>query len=398
MSHHQPHHNPIPKRPLVKTMRPRSPHEVHRASTPLELLFDLVFVVAVALAAARLHHGIVENHTGHALQAYSMVFFAIWWAWLNFSWFASAYDVDDVPYRLLVLLQLTGALVLAAGVPLAFEEGNFMITVAGYVVMRIALTLQWLRAWRADVARRPIIVRYIVGLIVMQMAWVAYLFFPPSLKVAFFIVFAIGEMLVPVIAESKGFTPFHPEHIAERYGLFTIIVLGESILAASTAVQSALIDGHLDAQVLKIALGGILIVFSMWWSYFQQTEYNLTSSLRSTVLWGYGHYFIFASAAAVGAGLGVAVDYATGVTHISSVTAGLAVAVPAAIFCLSLGVVHGRLSAGGLMLTLFLTAIIATLVTPWLPDTTLWVGVILSVFLGINLWLNRGEAEEVTHH
>ena len=80
----------------------RSPHETHRAATPLELFFDLVFVVAIAQAAGALHHAVAELHAVDGLIGYLMVFFAIWWAWMAFTWFASAYDCDDVPYRLLV--------------------------------------------------------------------------------------------------------------------------------------------------------------------------------------------------------------------------------------------------------------------------------------------------------
>ena len=102
-------------------MTARSPHEPHRASTPLELFFDLVFVVAIAQAASGLHHAIAEAHALAGLVGYLMVFFAIWWAWMNFTWFASAYDCDDVPYRLAVFVQIAGALILAAGVPAMFE-------------------------------------------------------------------------------------------------------------------------------------------------------------------------------------------------------------------------------------------------------------------------------------
>jgi low temperature requirement protein LtrA len=98
-------------------MKARSPHEHHRAATPLELFFDLVFVVAIAQAASGLHHAIGEAHALQGLVGYLMVFFAIWWAWMNFTWFASAYDCDDVPYRLAVFVQISGALILAAGVP-----------------------------------------------------------------------------------------------------------------------------------------------------------------------------------------------------------------------------------------------------------------------------------------
>ena len=117
----------------------RDPDEAHRTSTSLELLFDLTFVVAVARAASELHHALGQGHAGHALAGYAVVFFGLWWAWVNFTWFASAYDTDDVAYRLLTLLQMTGVLVYTAGIPAAFEHFNFTTVVAGYVIMRLAL-------------------------------------------------------------------------------------------------------------------------------------------------------------------------------------------------------------------------------------------------------------------
>ena len=71
----------------LKPLAPRNPHEPHRAATSLELLFDLIFVVAIATAGQQLHHSIIENHLSHGLTLYFMVFFALWWAWMNFSWF-----------------------------------------------------------------------------------------------------------------------------------------------------------------------------------------------------------------------------------------------------------------------------------------------------------------------
>src|SRR3954471_8489647 len=129
-----------------RRMTARHPGEAHRPSTPLELFFDLCFVVAVAQNSEHLHHDLAEGHVGHGVYAYLTVFFAIWWAWMNFTWFASAYDTDDVVYRVTTLVQITGVLVLAAGVPRAFEDGNFKVVTAGYVVMRLAMVSQWPRA------------------------------------------------------------------------------------------------------------------------------------------------------------------------------------------------------------------------------------------------------------
>src|SRR3954447_10531253 len=152
-----------PTRGFLVPMRARAADEPHRVSTPLELFFDLCFVVAVAQAAAPLHHSIAEHHVPSGLRGYLMVFFAIWWAWMNFPWFASAYDTDDDVYRLTTFVQIAGCLVLAAGVGPAFEDADFRIITIGYVIMRLALVAQWLRASRSDPERRNVALRYAIG-------------------------------------------------------------------------------------------------------------------------------------------------------------------------------------------------------------------------------------------
>ena len=117
--------------PWLRRMSGRDPGETHRASTPLELLFDLTFVVAVAEAATQLEHALAAGHAVHALAGYAVVFFGLWWAWVNFTWFASAYDTDDVAYRLLTLVQMAGVLVFAAGIPAAFQHFDYATVVAG---------------------------------------------------------------------------------------------------------------------------------------------------------------------------------------------------------------------------------------------------------------------------
>src|SRR6202020_1451584 len=104
------------------------------------------FVFAIGQIAAQLAHSINNGEPLQGVGPFAMVFFAIWWAWMNFSWFASAYDTDDVPYRLLTLLQMAGVLVLAAGVPASFEHQNFFGITLGYFIMRVGLVAQWSRA------------------------------------------------------------------------------------------------------------------------------------------------------------------------------------------------------------------------------------------------------------
>ncbi len=303
-------------------------------STPLELLFDLCFVVAVAQAAAGLDHGFVENHVGPAIGAYLMSFFAIWWAWMNFTWFASAYDTDDVPYRLLVLVQVAGALVIAAGIPRVFEHQDLTVVVIGYVIMRLAGVTQWLRAAAADPPRRRTDTRYAVGVAVVQVYWVLLLFLPHGgWLVAGFLGGVVLELAVPVFAERPNPTTYHPHHIAERYGLFTVIVLGESVTAATLAFEDALDTSGDSRTIIGMAVAGIVTLFCLWWIYFDHESVPVMNAGRAAFLWGYGHYLVFAAAAAVGAGLVVAVDFQQDLTHgISYVLSASLTTVPVAIY------------------------------------------------------------------
>jgi low temperature requirement protein LtrA len=320
----------------------RSPHEKHRVSTPLELLFDLVFVVAIARAASGLHHSLAEMHYAAGLIGYIMSFFAIWWAWMNFTWFASAYDCDDVWYRIAVLIQITGALILAAGIPELFETRQINIaTLGGYVVMRLAMVGQWLRAARSDPDHRTAALRYAIGISVLQLVWIALLQVR-EWTLPGFVVFATAELLVPVWAERARQTTWHPHHIAERYGLFTIIVLGESILSATVAIQTVIGAGQPLSPLVPTIIGGLLIVYSMWWIYFDRPAHDLLTSFRRVLAWGYGHYAVFAAVAGVGVGLGVVVDQLTHSSEIGSSAAGLAVTIPAVVFLLCVWILHYR--------------------------------------------------------
>jgi low temperature requirement protein LtrA len=319
----------------------RNRAQAHRSATPLELFFDLCFVVAVAQAGQRLVHSVAEGHFAHGIAGYLLVFFAIWWAWMNFTWFASAYDNDDVLYRIATLIQIAGVLVLAAGVARAFE-GDYTVAVIGYVIMRAPLICQWLRAAAGETGpARSTALRFASGLFLVQVGWVLLLLLPESLWFWGFLPLAVADMAVPWIAERPHPTSWHPHHIAERYGLFTIIMLGETIAAATVAVQSALDKSSLST-LLPIAGGGLLIVFSAYWIYFAAPIHKYLTSNRQGFLWGYGHYVIFASAAAIGAGIEVAVEHAIHVAHISAFAAAAAVTVPSALFLVSVWVLHSR--------------------------------------------------------
>ncbi|MEV5320322.1 low temperature requirement protein A [Streptomyces sp. NPDC052687] len=177
----------------------------------MELFFDLCFVVAVSQASTQLAEQVVEGHLARGLGYHAAVFFAIWWAWMGFSWFASAYDTDDVPYRIATFVQIAGALTLAAGIPGAFE-GDFTVITAGYAVMRVGVVSQWLRASLEDQdpARRRVARRYAAGISLLQAGWIGRLWLPEQGQMPFFALLVIGELLVPVVSERGARAAWHP--------------------------------------------------------------------------------------------------------------------------------------------------------------------------------------------
>jgi low temperature requirement protein LtrA len=369
----------------------RPPDEEHRSATVLELFFDLCFVVAVAQAASGLHHAVVDGHISDGVIGYLLVFFAIWWAWMNFTWFASAYDTDDIAFRVTTFVQIAGALVFAAGVPRALDHRDFAVCTLGYVIMRLAMVTQWLRAARADPEHRQGCLRFALGVTLVQVGWVLRLALPDSWDMASFLALVVAELAVPIWAERVARTTWHPQHIAERYGLFTLIVLGESVLAATLAIESAMAADVALVDIVTVAVGGLLTAFSMWWLYFAKDAAAFLTSLRAGFIWGYGHYLIFGSAAAVGAGLAVNVDHTIGTGHVGTLTAAASFTVPVAIFLVAVWLLHWLPHHAGAwhnaLAPVFASAV---LLATFSPRPVLVTGVLLAVlvYAGIRLRLD----------
>jgi low temperature requirement protein LtrA len=324
---------------FVQPMLKRDSSEENRSSTSLELFFDLVFVVTVSATAQQWHQAIGEGRTGTGMLRFVQVMFAVWWAWMGFTWFANFFDVDDVPYRLLVLLQLLGSLALAAGVAPVFQDGVFRILTGAYVVIRIAMGAQWLRAAHANPGMARYCHRWALGIWTVQIAWIVLGFGrPPSdLAVPLFFVLAVAEMAVPVWASvlppDQTADP-HPEHAEERYGLFTLIILGEMVLVASDAFNNALGGRHQHlAALIAGAVVAAVLAFAAWWLYFGFLGSYDLRDIRTSFIWGYGHYFIFGALTAVGASLAALLDeIAVGERVLPQWGMALTLALPVAVF------------------------------------------------------------------
>ncbi|MDR1790302.1 MAG: low temperature requirement protein A [Propionibacteriaceae bacterium] len=302
----------IQRHPLAP-MLGRNPDQVGRAATPLELLYDLTLVVAFGVAADQLADALAKGHILSGIVGFVLAMYAVVWCWINFTWFSSAYDNDDLFMRACVTAQMVGVVILSLGLPALFTglhnhwELQEQTVVAGYVVMRVALIALWIRAWKHDKARRPTTSTYIIGITIAQLMWITLILIdvPVLIWGSLVVVIYIVEMLVPYIAENRqGRTPWHPHHIAERYGLLALIALGEGVVGTVDALNS-LIGAHgWTLEVWMLAFCGMGLTVGMWWLYFGMPSAELiAANVERVFAWAYGHIPVYAAIAATGAGL-----------------------------------------------------------------------------------------------
>jgi low temperature requirement protein LtrA len=325
-----------------RPMGGRDRHEAHRAATPLELLFDLTFVVGFGLAASQLAHALAEGHYATGLIGFGFASFGICWAWINFSWFASAYDTDDWIFRVVTMVQMIGVLVFAIGLPRMFasiEHGERLdnsVMVLGYVIMRVALVFQWLRAARQDPTRRRACLTYAMVVSLAQVGWSALIFLhlPVATTAVFIIILALVELWGPILAERKdGGTPWHVHHIVERHGLFAIIALGEGVVGTVAALSAVIEQQGWTRDAALVGIAGTGLTFGMWWVYYMLPSGPVLHAHRErSFVWGYTQMLIVTAIVATGAGLHVAANFIEHTAHISPFATVLTVAVPVSVF------------------------------------------------------------------
>lgn len=348
--------SPAPRRGWAHRLIPmtgRDPGEQGRTSSPLELLSDLTFVVAVSTAASLLAETFAEGQSGKAIIAFVLAMFAISVAWISFSWFASAFGTDDWLYRVLTMVQMIGVVVFSLGLPALFHsvrEGDHLdlrVMVLGYVAMRIAMVLQWWRAARESPAFHDTAMANIRWTVIVQVGWIAVAFVPLPLASAFIAVVVLGavELLIPVLTHGRaGETPWNPHHVAERYSLFAIIVLGEGVVG-TVASSGDLLGGpdgtHWSGNAIAVVIAGVGLTFGMWWVYFMTPFGDILVHRRSRgYLFGYGHIPLFIGVASAGAGLHVAGLQLDHHSAISDLAVVLSLAVPVGLYLLMVYLLH----------------------------------------------------------
>lgn len=246
------------ERKLVR--EPDVNQESNRSATRLELFFDLAFVLFVARCADVL----AKNETLPGGLKFAAILAVGWWAWASTTLYANRFDTDDAIFRLLTLTGMGGVIVMAASAD-KITSGAGTWFAAGYILLRVVLVLGYLRVWRQLPETRVGIRPYLVGHAAGAVCWLI------SLMVAApgrYVLWAVGvavDLLGPALAARvPDAPPLHMEHLPERFGLFVILVLGESVAAIVVGVH----DGDFTAGVVTTALFAFLAAAALWWSYF----------------------------------------------------------------------------------------------------------------------------------
>lgn len=275
--------------------------EEHRHATWLELFYDLVFVVAVSQIA----HYLNEDVSIKGFLGFVFLFIPIWWAWIGTTFYANRFDSDDIKHRLLTGLQMLAVAAVAVNIHDGLGKSSAGFAVA-YAVTRLALILEYLRVIKHIPQARGLAKYYSVGFSVGAVLWLVSAFVPIPIR---FVVWGLAL----AIDFSTGMTAKrfqvallpHPEHLPERFGLFTIIVLGEAIIAVVNGVS----EQEWDLQSAISAMFGFCIAFSLWWIYFENVSGSILRSADVSKkvgliqIWLYGHLPLVIGLATTGVGV-----------------------------------------------------------------------------------------------
>jgi len=226
--------------------------------SPLELFFDLVFVLAITQCTALM----IEHPTWGGVGQGLLVLAVLWWTWVGYSWLTSVVDPEDDSVRMTIFVAMAALLVVALCVPRAF--GNLALTFAvAYGVVRTAHIALFMLASREDPGLRHSVNGLAVGTAIGVGLLAVASLFDGLAQAAIWALALTLDVGAPYFAIDASGWRLAPRHFAERHGLILIVALGESIVAIGIAAELTLSAGIVAAAVL-----GIGLVAALWWIYF----------------------------------------------------------------------------------------------------------------------------------
>ena len=245
-----------------------SPHD--QSATFIELFFDLVFVFAVTQIVGILHHGLTWATAAQSL----LVFWIVWWAWTQFTWALNAADTTHPLVELGTLVATAFAFFMAIALPEAFGERSLWFAAAYLIVRSLGLAIYTWVSW-SDASQR----RAVVGFASVSIAGMLAVLFGGIVGGAWlYPLWGLAIVLDVLAANSGGRSEgwrIHPEHFAERHGLFMIIALGEALIVAA----SGAIGSEWNRELIVVAMLAVTATCALWWTYFARAKPVLEHAL-----------------------------------------------------------------------------------------------------------------------
>jgi len=312
-----------------------------RHATWLELFFDLVFVISIAEVV----HTLEDYRTLADFAGTAGMFVAVWWAWVGYTVYADRFDTDDLLHRVLVLAGMLAVIAMALSVHDAMHGGSARFALAFVAVRGVVLLLN-ARARRHAAEARPLLNLYLTAFSIGASLWLVSVLVPEPARYLLWGVALVIELSAPWVGRHQiARAPIHASHLVERFGLFTLIVLGESVISVAQGVAKGTAQGDWTAAMATAAVAGFLVVASLWWLYFDRLDDGTIRSVLRGLIWNYAHLPLLAGLVSVALGIEYAVrEAATG--QLERTTA-LALGAGTAL-CLLATVVTGRaLRPGG---------------------------------------------------
>jgi low temperature requirement protein LtrA len=270
----------------------------HRKVSWLELFYDLFFVVTVS----QLAHGLVGDVSWEKVSAYVLIFVPVWWIWIGSTFYNERFETQGLDNRLIFFLLMFPVLGLAV-----FTYDAMGTTAVGfalsYIFGRVIITVLWLRASMHIREFRPTGRIYVAGFTVSILLFVLSLFTSQNLRFVLWGVALLIDMITPsfTLKHQRMLPRFSTSKLPERFGLFILIVLGESIVGVVNGVAAMKVPGF--ATILP-AVFGITIGFSLWWIYFDFINRRpAKSKVTVSIFWVYLHLPMAMGIAATGAGI-----------------------------------------------------------------------------------------------
>ena len=282
--------------------------EQSRHATWLELFFDLVFVFAIAELAHVLH----SDLSWWSIAGFAGLFIPVWWLWIDFSYYADQFDVEDGFYRLTMFGIMLGLVVMALTIEDVLQGNSERFAII-YTALRLVIIWLYVQAWRYVPESRELTARYTLSFSIAFLFWVGSIFVPePARFWLWAIALAIEISNGPITYVTIRSVPTQNSHMDERFGLFVIIVLGEAIVSVGTGVSQT--DWQWTTSLTGVS--GFLMAVSLWWMYFERVhETAINQALRGgrlalfrSYIYGYSHVLAFMGIVATGVGIQFAIE------------------------------------------------------------------------------------------